>query len=151
MDELSWTTPEYIFREKSVDWYWIVGIVTLCIVLLCIIFQNLILAILVFISAFLLTMLGSRTPKNITVTLNQRGIVIDGHESAYKEYESYWVELQDPYPRILFKPKKIIATYTTVLLPREKGVEAKKFLNRFLKEELHQESLLEKLFIYFGF
>ncbi len=151
MQDISWTTPQYIYREKTVDWYWIVGIVTISIVLICIIFQNLILAILIFISAFLLTILGSRKPKNIQIVIHAKGIRADNVEHPYKEYYSYWVQLDDPYPRIILKPKKVLSTYITFLIPREKSDSIQKALGRFLKEERHEESLLEKIFIYFGF
>ena len=57
MEHLSWQAHEYHHTEKTSDWYWIVGIVTVSLALICIIYNNIILGILILVSSFLALLL----------------------------------------------------------------------------------------------
>jgi hypothetical protein len=151
MDKISWNTVEYLHKEKNPDWYWIVSIITISIALISIILNNIIFAILIIISSFTLALFASKKPEVITITLDSAGVLMGKNRYLYKDLDSFWIEVRDSYPRILFKSKKIIMPYVVILIEDTDQEKIKEFLLEYLPEEEHSEPLLEKILLYFGF
>ncbi|MCX6702045.1 MAG: hypothetical protein NTX96_02520 [Candidatus Zambryskibacteria bacterium] len=151
MEKISWNTIEYLHKEKTSDWYWIVGIVTISIALISIILNNIIFAILIIVSSFTLSLFASKKPESITVDINDIGITVGKNSYPYKDLDSFWIETHDSYPRILLKSKKVFMPFVVVLIENIESEKIHEFLLKHLPEEEHTEPLLEKLLLYFGF
>jgi hypothetical protein len=151
MDKLEWQTHEYIHRDKTADWYWILAIITVSVVIISIILNNLIFAILVIISAITLALYATRQPKIITIEITESGIKIGDEMHLYGDIESFWIETRDSFPRIFIKSKKKLSLYTTVLLGDMDPGAVHDILSNHLVETEHTEPFLEKLMLYFGF
>ena len=151
MEKIEWRTPQYIHTEKTSDWYWIVGIITVTIVLISVVLNNVIFAVLVLISSFTLSLYASHRPELIENEINESGIKKGNLYFPYSEIESFWVESGDRYPRILFKQKHKLSQFLTVLIHTEDAEDIKSYLSQHLAEEKMTESIFEKLLIYFGF
>ena len=151
MEKISWETIEYLHKEKTTDWYWIVAIVTISIALISIILNNVIFAILIIVSSFTLSLFASKKPRVITVDIDDTGVGVGDTHYPYKELTSFWIETRDAYPRILFKSKKVLMPFIVVLIENVEPETIHEFLLQYLPEEEHSEPLLEKLLLYFGF
>ncbi len=151
MDNIQWTAPEYIHREKTADWYWIVGIVGISATIVSIILNNVIFAILIIVSTFTLSLYASRPPKKIEIEISKTGIRVGGLYYPYEHIESFWVEMNDAYPRIILKSQKKIMLYIVILIESVDPGVVRAFLAEHLQETPHSEPLLEKLLIYLGF
>ncbi|MEI6843213.1 MAG: hypothetical protein WCK48_01755 [bacterium] len=151
MEKIEWHAPEYIFTEKTTDWYWVVGIITVSVALIAIIVGNLIFALLILISIGTLALFASRRPEIIRIEINDRDILIGENVYEYPQIESFWVESRDAYPRLFLRPRKKIAQHMVVLIEDVNPRDVRDILATHLTETEHTEPLLEKLFIYFGF
>jgi hypothetical protein len=151
MEKIEWQAPEYIHTEKTADWYWIVGIVTISIVLISIILNNVIFALLILVSAFTLSLFASRPPKMVLHKLDNLGIQKGALSHSYSEIKSFWVETSDSYPRILFKIDHHFSPFFVFLIHPDDAEEIHDFLVTYTTEEKMTESIFEKLLIYFGF
>lgn len=151
MDKISWETFEYIHTEKTNDWYWIVGIVTMSIAVVSIILNNLIFAILIIISSFTLSLFASRRPDAVSVTIDNLGVTFGRTHYPYFNLDSFWVETRDNFPRLLLKSQKMFMPFIVIHIEHENAGEIRKILGQHLREEEHSEPLLEKLLIYLGF
>lgn len=151
MDKFSWNTLEYIHTEKTNDWYWIVGIVTISIAVVSIILNNLIFAILIIVSSFTLSLFASRKPDVVTATIDNTGVIFGKIRYPYSNLESFWVENRDNYPRLLLKSKKILMPFIVIHINEDDYDEIRGLLIRYIKEEEHTEPFLEKVMIYLGF
>jgi hypothetical protein len=151
MDNISWQAPQYIYKEKTPDWYWIVGIVTISITLVAIILNNLIFGILIIISSFTLSLFASRKPEIVTMEINGVGINTSKTDHPYTTLDSFWVETRDRHPRIILKSKKTLSQYIVILIENADPEQIRHKLSEHLPEEEHVEPILEKLLIYFGF
>jgi len=151
MHTIFWNAPEYIHTEKTNDWYWIVGIITVSLVLISIIFNNLIFAILILVSSGTLTLYATRRPNIIPIEITDTGISISTLYHPYAELESFWIETRDRYPRIILKSNKRLTLYIVVLIENADPQEIHSLLSQHINEERHTEPLLEKLLIYLGF
>ena len=155
MQQISWRAPEYIHTHKTADWYWIVGIVTLSIAIIAVIFNNLIFGILVIVAAATLSMHASRPPRKIDIVISQLGVRIGNVFYPYDELESFWIETEDMptviHPKIIFKSKKKLMFLITALLENQNPDEIEEYLAQHLPKIEHTEPFLEKLLVYFGF
>ncbi len=151
MKKITWETIEYLHREKTADWYWIVSIVTLSIALISIILNNIIFAILIIVASFTLSLLSSQKPKIIKAEVNNIGVLINKTLYPYKELDSFWVETRDHNDRILLKSKKILMPLISVFIDDVDPEEVRELLAEHLPEEEHREPFLEKLLKYLGF
>ena len=151
MEKIQWQTPEYIYKEKTTDWYWIVGIISVSIAIIAIILNNAIFGILILVSAFSLSLFATRPPKIIQIEIDNFGIKIGETVHPFVDLESFWVETRDVYPRVFFKSKKKIALYTIVLLSDADPNNVRQFLANHLTEIEHSEPFLEKVLFWLGF
>jgi hypothetical protein len=151
MEKLSWDTVEYLHKEKTPDWYWIVGIVTISIAIISIILNNLIFAILIIISSFTLSLFASKKPEIIEVDIDMSGVTVGRNHYLYKDLESFWIETRDSYPRVLLKSKKVFMPFIMILIEGVEPNQIQELLSKYLPEEEHVEPLLEKILLYFGF
>jgi hypothetical protein len=149
---LHWQTHEYEPRERSNDWFWAVGIITVAIVVTAIIFNNVLFALVMFLAGFSLSLYAARPPQIMDVVLDEIGVRVDRHFYPYRSLESFWVEEHDGLPRIFLKSQKLIMPYIIIPISEEASLEKiKRFLDRHLPEVFHSESMLEKMMERMGF
>lgn len=136
VQEISWTVVRP-HRERSVDWYWGLGALTLAGVLLSIfLFDNTLLAIILLIGTFSIGLLAAREPREHTVKLDPRGIVIDGTRYPFSSVHSFWVEHEVPDPRLFVSMTGILSPHFSFDLHDEtEGNRVRDFLRRFAHEE----------------
>ncbi|MFZ2522354.1 MAG: hypothetical protein WAX44_03930 [Minisyncoccia bacterium] len=151
MEEISWKTQEYHYREKSADWYWIVGVVAVSISIISIILGNVVFAILVLVSAFTLSLFASKKPNLVEVKVSDDGIMMGQTRHLYSSFESFWVESKDGMPRMLLRSKKVYIPLTVIFIDDIDPEKVREILARNLVEEELSEPLLEKLLVYLGF
>src|SRR3989344_5061101 len=72
--KIEWDAHEYEHKERSPDWFWAVGIISVSVAIASVIFGNIIFAILVIISAFSLSLFINRPPENAHMVIDERGI-----------------------------------------------------------------------------
>ena len=87
-----WEAHEYTFQEKSSDWYWAVGIVAISIAVISIIFGNVLLALLILLGSFSLSLFAAKHPVYVRFEINKTGVLIDRTLYPYGTLESFWVE-----------------------------------------------------------
>lgn len=151
MDKISWETFEYLHTEKTNDWYWIVGIVTISIAVIAVILNNVIFAILIIISSFTLSLFASRRPDVVPVKIDHTGVSFGKTQYPFSALESFWVETRDGYPRLLLKTQKMFMPFVVIHIEDEDPEVIRGVLEGRLKEEEHSEPILEKFLIYLGF
>ncbi|MSU45121.1 MAG: hypothetical protein EXS47_00590 [Candidatus Zambryskibacteria bacterium] len=151
MEKLSWETIEYLHTEKTSDWYWIVGIITISIALISIILNNVIFALLIIVASFTLSLFASRRPEKIKIEISNSGVQVGKTKYSYHELESFWVETREVHHRVLLKSKAILKPYVVIFIEDIDPEELRTLLAQYLQEEEHSEPLLEKLLLYFGF
>jgi len=92
--EITWTAPEYVFRKKTVDWYWWFGIAEVCLVGIAWYMANYLFIFVIIIGSFSLLMFAVRPPKEITCSATTRGIYVGGKLYSYQSIESFHIDDQ---------------------------------------------------------
>ena len=100
---ISWNAPTHVHKEKTSDWYWSVGIITLAIAVVCFIFAQIIPGIFVIMAAVALVLHSSRPPKIVHHEINDRGVVIGDTLYPFLTLESFYVPHDSKYLKLLIQ------------------------------------------------
>lgn len=154
MEDLSlkWQAAEYYHYKRSNDWFWAVGIITICITILSFVFNNALFGILILISAAILVSYVLRPPKNVYYEVNRRGIKINKDLHPYLTIEAFWIETRGGgEPKIILRSRKMVQPYIIIPLHEESVDEINEVLRNFLEEKELQEPTAHKVMEYLGF
>ena len=150
---LHWQAFEYFHREKTPDWYWAVGIITVAIAITSILLNDVLFAVLILLGAFSLSLFASREPLLVDFEINNKGVVIKDLLYPYGSLESFWVnDLPTEHTaKLLLKSKKVLVPHIVIPLENVSPEEVREFLVTNLKEEEQHEPPSQKLMEHLGF
>lgn len=148
---LEWDAPEHHHTEKTNDWYWAVGIITITGAALAFIFGNVVFGILIIVGVFTLLVHASREPKNIHVVINDRGIVLNDTLYPFLTLESFWIDAHEEPRKILIKSTKTFMPYLTIHIEEVDPEKVREVLLNYIAETEHHEPLSQKILERFGF
>jgi hypothetical protein len=150
-ESLKWQAPEYHHYERSTDWFWAVGIITLCMVVLAFVFHNALFGILIILSAGILIFYVLRPPNDVTYEINQRGIKVNDDLHPYLTIESFWIETRQGEPKIILKSKKNLLPYIIIPVHDDDVDQMNDILREFLEEKELAEPSSHRVMDYLGF
>lgn len=149
---IEWEADEYPHSDKSNDWYWALGLVAVSAAVAALLFNNVLFAVLILLSSFVLALFASRKPERVRFAVMQRGIRAHGKLYPYQTLKSFYIEeLPGRTPMLLLESAKVMTPL--IVLPLE-GVDADHvhdFLLDVLPEEEHSEPLPHRLMEWLGF
>jgi hypothetical protein len=148
---LRWTAPEYYHTEKSVDWYWAVGLIGLVVAVISIVFGDILFGIFFIIAVSVLMLYAARPPKIISCEISERGVIVESLLYPFKELESYWISDLPHHPKILIHPRRRFAPMVIVPLGEQPAEDVRPLLEEHLVEAPHHEPVTLRLMEYFGF
>jgi len=148
---ISWNAPSHFHMEKGQDWYWAVGIVTLAITVVCIIFGNVIPGIFVIVASVALVVHASHPPKLVEYSINDRGITADETLYPFLSLDSFWIPHDEQPAKILLKSRKIFMPLISINIEEVDPEVIREVLLKYIAETEHREPLLKKIMERFGF
>lgn len=142
---IRWEAPEFYYREKSTDWYWILGIVVVFGILVAIVANNVIFAILIGIGGFVFGIFASKHPDTLHCELTHRGIRVNDTAYPYTSIHSFWVsESHEERPRLLLTLKNRLAMQVIIPITIHPDI-IREHLLEYVHEMEQQEPFTEKL------
>ena len=149
---IAWQTLEYQHRERSGDWFWVVGIIAVSAAITAILFKNFLFGVLIIIAAFALMLQAARKPRLIQFTINQSAIAAGQIAYPFSSLESFWLDETNPADaRLLLKSKNLTAMLIVIPLGDTEPQTVKNFLSRYIAEEELHEPLSQKIMEAVGF
>jgi len=149
---ISWEEYEYEFTEKSVDWFWALGIVSISVAITSVVLNNILFAVLIIIGAITLSIHAVKKPEIVHYEVNQKGVVIDNKLYLYNSLDSFWINNTTEMPRLLITSKKIFMPHISIPISPEVDTEdLRDYLLDRVDEEEQNESLATHLMRYLGF
>ncbi|MEX2029201.1 MAG: hypothetical protein WD963_01835, partial [Candidatus Paceibacterota bacterium] len=94
MEKLEWSALEYEVKERSVDWFWALGVIIVAGALASIIFSNYFFAALLVLAGILLGHFAVRKPDLVFYELNQKGLEIRRRLYPYENIKAFWVQTE---------------------------------------------------------
>ncbi len=88
---IHWQAAEYTHHDKTPDWYWWLGILTLGVAVFAMYTENTLFAFLIIIASFTLALYSSRHPDMIDYAATERGIRVKNKLYPYQSLEAFWI------------------------------------------------------------
>lgn len=147
-NEISWEAPEFEYREKSISWYWISMFFAAILLAVAIWQRNFLFGVFVVIAEILLIGLGSKKPAMTKFKLTNKGLVIgDQQLYEFKNLKGFGVnpelEGESEWSTIILQSNSLIQPSIKIYLPKNKVIEAQKFLSAFLPQVEYKESAVD--------
>lgn len=148
---ISWNAPEHYHVEKQSDWYWAVGIITLAIAAVAIIFGNVIPGIFVIVAAVALVLHAARTPRMIRYEVNDRGIAMNDVLYPFLSLESFWIPHDQSPTKIILKSRKMFMPLIIVHIDEVDPEDVREVMLTYIAETEHHEPILKHILEKIGF
>lgn len=134
--ELSWQVSSHNTRERSNDWFWGLGALAIVGAIASVVFGNALLAIIIALGAVSIGLLAVQEPREHSVVVGPRGIIIDGTRYPYPSVRSFWVEHADSNARLFVSMSGILAPHFSLPIANTvEGDAVRRYLKRFVPEE----------------
>lgn len=148
---ISWTVGGEAPFERTNDWYWGLGLFGVVGAGASIFFGNMLLAIILLMGTCSIAVLVIRGPREHTVSVDGRGITVDGTRYPYTAVYSFWVEQEMNPPHLFLSMRGILAPHFSFpLTDREQGNRIRALLQRFAQEEEQGVRISDRLAEIFG-
>jgi hypothetical protein len=150
---VEWTTPEFTYRKKHVDWYWGLGIIVVVVVVISIVTKNFLLGVLVLLAGGLLFFFSKKQPSMTALQMSDQGIKINESLYPYDNIESFWIGANMYGEPILFLHiKRPISPLVIVPIhPELDRQDLRNVLLEYLPEVEHAEPFGHRLSDRIGF
>jgi hypothetical protein len=148
---ISWNSKEHLSGQKTNDWYWSVGIITLALAVIAFLFDNVISGILVVVAGFTLVLHVSLGARDVYCEINDRGIVYDKHFYPFLSLDSFCVPHDEIPPRLLIKSNRLLTPLIVIYIDEVDPEKVREIMLKYLAEVEHRESLFKKILEWLGF
>ena len=148
---VTWNAPEHFHVEKSPDWYWAVGIVTVALSVVAFILGNPITGIFVLVAALALVLHAAKPPEIIYHEINDRGIMVNKTFYPFLSLESFWIPHDEMPPKMLVKSRKLLMPFIVIYIEEIDPEEVREVMLRYIAETEHREPLLNQVLERLGF
>lgn len=150
--QIEWRAPEYEFRKKTADWFWVAGIIAIALIFSAIILKNILFAILVLIGAFSSMMYAARKPNIVSFSIGPKGVRISERIYHYDDLKSFWINYNPPQTKeLIIESKKTFMPHIAIMLGDTDPVKTRNYLLKFLPEQKIEESLTTTISRLIGF
>ncbi|OGI68940.1 hypothetical protein A3A05_02380 [Candidatus Nomurabacteria bacterium RIFCSPLOWO2_01_FULL_41_12] len=151
MEKLEWSALEYEERERSADWFWALGIITLTASLTSIIYGNYFFAALIILSGILLGFFATKQPDMVPYELNEKGLKIRTRLYPYENIKSFWVQTEVK-PTLFIKSERLFMPVMGIPTENAKAEKIRSImLGKNVIEEEMREHASEKIMEVLGF
>ncbi len=149
---IEWDAHEYEHKQRNRDWFWAVGIMSVALAVVAIIFGNIILALLILVGAFSLSLFINRPPEHVHVVVDERGVTRGKTHYPYETLKYFWIDHLHSHPKIILRSKKMFMPLIVIPLDVEANLDViHTALSGVLEEEFHSLPFVEKILEYLGF
>lgn len=142
-EKISWQHYEHAHNEKSVDWFWTVGIIAFGGIVLSIFFKNFLFAIIIALFTGISFLLVNKPPRLLIFEVSRKGVRAGNVLYPYSLLESFWVEDTDYNDKILLKSKKPLSPL--IIIPFDSTKIDPELLRDYFLDYLDEEELEEPL------
>lgn len=143
-----WEAKPYEFEAKGADWYWALGIIALAAIVACILFTNILLALVVLAAAIAVALQAAKRPRIHHFAITDYGVTIDHHLYTYDDMLHFSVlEYADETlpPSLSIKTKRPLSPHLLIPIIGHDPVEIYEFFLDYLPEGRHDESVFDRL------
>jgi hypothetical protein len=135
---IRWKANEYIYHEKSIDWYWYFGLIAVILIISAIWLHNTLFAFIIAIGSFTMLIYANKHPRELEYTVDKNGISFDDVSYQYRDILFFYIvndRKQTEEAVLLLQLKKTVSPIISIPLGNTKLDELQTFLLNFIKEK----------------
>ncbi len=143
----SWIVPEFEYKEKKKDWFWLLGIGAVLLIGFGIFTKNYLFCFLVAIGSFLMVKTAHDQPEELTIEISERGIRYHKELFPYEKVFQFWIADSEKggHILILYVNRRLSPRISFTIDPRIDPVELRNYLKEHVSESEMKEPLTEKV------
>ena len=150
--DIVWNTLEHTHEEKSNDWFWALGIVSVSSAVAALLFGNVLFALLILIGAFTIGLLAKKDPATVEIALTPRGVLVGSDFYPYHLLVAFWIdEVEHAAPTLIIDAHRFLTPHIIVPLGDHDAEEVRMYLAQYLPEREIHEPVMQKALEFFGF
>ena len=151
--EINWRAAEYRYIRKDVGWYWLIGLVSIILILVAFWQKNFFFAIFIILAGSMFLFFSKQKPRVLDFRLNNKGIAIsDNIFYDYDQFEGFSIQSRPQrLDEIILKKKTTVNPYIKIPIDSKLAQKAKIILGENLPEIEYQDSLIDIFSEWFGF
>jgi hypothetical protein len=151
MKPLSWKTLEFEKKDKSPDWVWTVGLVSVLSSIVSFFYGNIFFGIFLIIAGAVTIIYALKHPKELSITISELGVSINEELIDYKNITSFWLDETGKEVKLLLLVKTSFIPTLSIPLERVSASQVREAIAPYAKEEELRESRSIALFDKIGF
>jgi len=149
---LDWQAREYDYHPQKSLTLFLFGILLCLGAIVTLLFKNFLFALLLAISGGLVIYRSHRGPRELNSYISSRGVKIGRRLYQFEDLESFWIVYDPPSSKeLILKSKKALMPIIRAPLGEVNPLQIREVLLRFLKEERHEDSLVDVISKSLGF
>ncbi|MEI6478982.1 MAG: hypothetical protein WCO18_01680 [bacterium] len=149
-----WETYEFQYKKKTADWFWAVGIVSIAIAVIAIIYGDSLFALFIVIAGTLSIFTGNKEPKMLEVRINDKGISVDSTLYPFQDIKTFWVEdNKNSVPKLILRIERFINPIVVLTIETDyaEPSDVRNHLLNYVPEDKTPEPVSHKIMEYLGF
>ena len=148
---IEWEAYESLHGERSIDWFWGVGLVAIIIGIIAIIIGNIMLTILIFVGAVTLVLATLKHPDLNYYALTPRGVIEANPLSPWADLDVFWIQESAP-PVLLIKSKRNTIPLLDLPLPETADTQlVHDYMFQYIDDEPLRLGTLQQIMNRLGF
>jgi hypothetical protein len=152
MHNISWNILEYKKKEKNVDWYWAVIVISLSLAIIAFVIGDGLFSIFIILATLILLSFSNTEPRRFEVIVDKRGFKVGKDTYPFATLDEFWVDItEENSPKILLKSKKVFMPLIVIPLEDHHHLDIRDFLLQYLPEKEMHEPLSQKIMEKLGF
>ncbi len=142
-EAVTWVAKEYIHQEKGTKWFVLFGIVVALLLAVSIFFmKSWSFAVLLGVIAVVVVVYSRRPPRELTYSLSDEGLTIDGELHEFSKFKSFGVIQDGEEYSVMLIPTRRFQPGVTVYFPEEAGEDIVDMLgSRLPMRDLHLDAV----------
>lgn len=151
LNKIEWQAPEYKHEEKSMDFFWTIGVVALILFVFAIWQQNFVFAIFILVSAASLFLFSIRHPQVMTFVIETGGLTLGKDKYEWKKIKGFRIKKEADKAVLLVEINKYLLPVYTIPLPLDMADQVRDSLTKVIPNIELEESKAMKFMEKLGF
>ncbi len=151
INKIEWYAPEYKHKEKSIDFIWTIGLVTIVSCVIAFWLKNYLFAVFILISGASLILFSIRHPEDVYFSIEDEGFTLGKDRYSWTKIKGYNIKKENDESILLLEVDKRLLPVYTIPLPKEKTDQIKETLSKVAQSKDIEESKSMKFMEQLGF
>ncbi len=152
MEELSWITHEHPHKERTSDWVWYAGLISVIASALSFYYKNIFFGIFILVAGFVVIVIAIKKPREMKVMITKDVLFLNEAGIPLKAIERFWLDETGELDKLLLRVRGSFAPRIEITLEGVSAEDVREFLTSCdCKEEEIRPSISAKVFDRLGF